>query len=333
MPEETTQTPEAPVEETPVETAEVEETPVAEEAPPVVEPHDIVEEEPAINQIEMLAMEEPEPEPEPEAVEPEDPLAGEPQFTNNQFALANALGMSVEDVKAFGDPEAFDRVIGGIANRALHARQQSQAQQQQQQAAGNEQAGQPEAVSDFTFEEPDDYDDGVLKLNDNTNKRFQQMESRMNAVMQQNQALMQQHQLVQQDIASRELDTIFNSMDEKIFGRGRLNDVPEDVGSNRIQVANEAARLGQVHSQGGGQMPSLSELAQRAANSLFGEKFTQNALEEASQRSRKIAGQSSAVPTRQEDTSDRGYEAAVRAAANWQRENLGSDDISSAFPN
>lgn len=80
-------------------------------------------------------------------------------------------------------------------------------------------------------------------------------------------------------------------------------------------------------------MPSLSELAQRAANSLFGEKFTQNALEEASQRSRKIAGQSSAVPTRQEDTSDRGYEAAVRAAANWQRENFGSDDISSAFPN
>ncbi len=53
MPEETTQTPEAPVEETPVETAEVEETPVAEEAPPVVEPHDIVEEEPAINQISM----------------------------------------------------------------------------------------------------------------------------------------------------------------------------------------------------------------------------------------------------------------------------------------
>jgi len=327
MPEETTQTTE-----TPVETAEVEETPVAEEAPPVVEPYDIVEEEPAINQIEMLAMEEPEPE--PEAVEPEDPLAGEPQFTNNQFALANALGMSVEDVKAFGDPEAFDRVIGGIANRALHARQQNQAQQQhQQQAAGNEQAGQPEAVSDFSFEEPDDYDDGVLKLNDNTNKRFQQMESRMNSVMQQNQALLQQHQLVQQDIASRELDTIFNAMDEKIFGRGRLNDVPEEVGSNRIQVANEAARLGQVHSQGGGQTPSLSELAQRAANSLFGEKFTQNALEEASQRSRKIAGQSSAVPTRQEDTSDRGYEAAVRAAANWQRENLGSDDISSAFPN
>ena len=166
MPEETTQTPEAPVEETPVETAEVEETPVAEEAPPVVEPHDIVEEEPAINQIEMLAMEEPEPEPEPEVVEPEDPLAGEPQFTNNQFALANALGMSVEDVKAFGDPEAFDRVIGGIANRALQARQRQQAQQQQQ-AAGNEQVEQPELVSDFTFEDPDDYDDGVLKLNDN----------------------------------------------------------------------------------------------------------------------------------------------------------------------
>jgi hypothetical protein len=154
----------------------------------------------------------------------------------------------------------------------------------------------------------------------------------MNALVQQNQSLMQQHNVVQQEVASRELDSIFNSMDEQIFGRGRLNDVPEDVGSNRIQVANEAARLGQVHIQGGEQAPSLTQLAQRAANSLFGEKFTQHALAEASDRSRKISGQSSAVPTRQEDTSDRGYDAAVRAAANWQREHGNSDDDQNAFP-
>jgi len=232
-------------------------------------------------------------------------------------------------VKSFGDPAMFDRVIGGLANRAVRAKQQQQQQAATQAGVKEQQAS---LVGDFAFEDPDDYDDGVIGFNENTNKRFQQMEARMNAVMQQNQALMQQHQLVQQDIASRELDTIFNAMDEKIFGRGRLNDVPEEVGSNRIQVANEAARLGQVHSQGGGQMPSLSELAQRAANSLFGEKFTQNALDQASKQSRKVAEQSSAVPTRQEGVSDRGYEAAIRAAANWQRENNPLDDYTDAFP-
>jgi len=39
------------------------------------------------------------------------------------------------------------------------------------------------------------------------------------------------------------------------------------------------------------------------------------------------------VPTRQEDVSDRGYEAAVRAAADWQSEHGQSDDYQNAFPN
>ena len=328
MAEETPQAVETPVEDAPVETTEVEEAPVEEVAPEPepVAAHDIIEEEPAINRLEPTELVEAD-EPEQVEDEPEAP-AEQAEFTNNQYALASALGMSVEDVKSFGTPEAFDRVIGGLANRAVSARQ---AQAQQQQAGGEGQA-QPELVRDFTFDEPDDYDDGVLKQNDNTNKRFQQLEQHMNGLVQQNHALMQQHQVVQQEVASRELDVIFNTMDEQVFGRGRLNDVPEDLGGNRIQVANEAARLGKVHLQGGEQPPSLSQLAQRAANSLFGEKFTQNALEEASRQSRKIAGQSSAVPTRQQDVSDRGYEAAVRAAANWQSERGESDDYRNAFP-
>jgi len=332
MPEETPQAVEtpvenAPVENDPVETTEVAETSVEEVAPepePVAS-HDIIEEEPAINRLEPVD------EPEQVEVEPEAPIEQAAEFTNNQFALASALGMSVEDVKSFGTPDAFDRVIGGLANRAVSARQ-AQAQQQQQAGVAGQAQQQPELVQDFTFEEPDDYDDGVLKQNENTNKRFQQLEQHMNGLVQQNHALIQQNQSVQQEVASRELDVIFNTMDEQVFGRGRLNDVPEDLGGNRIQVANEAARLGKVHLQGGEQPPSLSQLAQRAANSLFSEKFTQNALEEASRQSRKIAGQGSAVPTRQRDVSDRGYEAAVRAAANWQSENGASDDYSSAFP-
>ena len=328
MPEETPQAVETPVEDAPVETTEVEEAPVEEGAPEPepVAAHDIIEDVPAINRLEPTEAPETD-EPEQVADTPES-ATEQAEFTNNQYALASALGMSVEDVKSFGTPDAFDRVIGGLANRAVSARQ-AQAQQRQ---AGGEGQPQPELVRDFTFEEPDDYDDGVLKQNENTNKRFQQLEQHMNGLVQQNHALMQQNQVVQQEVASRELDVIFNTMDEQVFGRGRLNDVPEDLGGNRIQVANEAARLGKVHLQGGEQPPSLSQLAQRAANSLFGEKFTKNALEEASRQSRKIAGQSSAVPTRQQDVSERGYDAAVRAAANWQSEHGASDDYSSAFP-
>ena len=320
MPEETAQATETPVQDAPVEETEAaEETP----APEPVADHEIIEEEPEINQVGTLPFEEEE----PELDEPA-PVA-EAQFTNEQFALATALGMSAEEVKSFGDPETFDRVIGGLANRAVQARHQQQQQAATEAGAEEQQAS---MTGDFAFEDPDDYDDGVIGFNENTNKRFQQMEAQMNALVQQNQSLMQQHNVVQQEVASRELDSIFNSMDEQIFGRGRLTDVPEDVGSNRIQVANEAARLGQVHIQGGEQAPSLAQLAQRAANSLFGDKFTQHALAEASDRSRKISGQSSAVPTRQEDTSDRGYDAAVRAAANWQREHGNSDDDQNAFP-
>ena len=325
MPEETAQATETPVQDAPVEETKGQETEAVEEtpAPEPVADDEIIEEEPVVNQVGTLPFEEEEPEPDEPA-----PVA-EAQFSNEQFALAAALGMSVEEVKSFGDPAMFDRVIGGLANRAVRAKQQQQQQAATEAGAKEQQAS---LAGDFAFEDPDDYDDGVIGFNENTNKRFQQMEAQMNALVQQNQSLMQQHNVVQQEVASRELDSIFNAMDEKIFGRGRLNEVPEEVGQNRIQVANEAARLGQVHIQGGEQAPSLAQLAQRAANSLFGEKFTQNALEKASDRSRKISGQSSAVPTRQEDTSDRGYEAAVRAAADWQREHGNSDDYQDAFP-
>jgi len=341
MPEEAAAPPveEAPVEETPVEETSIEEAPV-EEAPAPVAANDIVDEEPAINQIDSFPVEEPGAEAETEA---DAPGGGESQWTNEQFALANAMGMSPEDVKAFGDPSMFDRVIGGLAQRAVHARQQ-QNQAAQQQAAyaaqmQHQQQQDPQAAqqqqqvaADYQFPDPEDYDDGVLRMNDNNNRRFQQMEAYMAALAQQNQAMTQQNQLVQSEMAGRELDSIFNSMDEKIFGRGRLSEVPQELGQNRIQAANEVARLGQVHMQGGEQPPSLSQLAGRAANSLFGEKFTQNALDQASKQSRKVAEQSSAVPTRQEGVSDRGYEAAIRAAANWQRENNPLDDYTDAFP-
>ena len=334
MPEDnaTTETVDAPVEDAPVE-----ETPV-EEAPPVettTEPEgDIVSEEPAINQLGVFT-EDPEPEselePEPEP-EPEQQI----QWRNDQYALGAAMGMSVEEVQSFDSPEKFDRVIGGLVQRAAAARAQQQpAQGQQQPAQGQQQPAQgqqQQPAGDYFFAEPEDYDDGVLQMNEHVNRRFQEQEQRLVALQQQNQAMYQQHQMIQAEAAGREMDAIMDTMDENLFGRGRLNSLSQELAENRIKVANAATRDGQVQIQNGEEVPSFQQLISRAANSLFSDQFTKNALAKASKQSRKVAEQSSAVPTRQEDVSDRGYEAAIRAAATWQREHSTLDDSIDSFP-
>lgn len=337
MPEETATT--ETVEDAPVQEAPVEETPVEESSPveTSTEPEfDIVSEEPAINQLGVFP-EEPEPEPEFESEpEPEQQV----EWRNDQYALGAAMGMSVEEVQSFDTPEQFDRVIGGLVQRAAAARAQAQGQQQpqqpQQQTQGQQQQAadpaQQQPAGDYSFEEPEDYDDGVLQMNEHVNRRFQEQEQRMVALHQQNQAMYQQHQMIQAEAAGREMDAIMDSMDENLFGRGRLNSLPQELAENRIKVANAATRDGQVQIQNGEEVPSFQQLISRAANSLFGEQFTKNALEKASKQSRRVADQSSAVPTRQEDVSDRGYDAAIRAAANWQREHSTLDDMPDGFP-
>ena len=81
---------------------------------------------------EELVETDPEPEPEPAEV----PLDQEAEFTNEHFAYGQTLGLSPEQVRAFGNPQAFETVVSSITENtggdpARAAVQQQVAGQQQ----------------------------------------------------------------------------------------------------------------------------------------------------------------------------------------------------------
>jgi hypothetical protein len=268
------------------------------------------------------------------------PPAGEdppPEFRNDQLAFGQAIGMTPEQVRAFGTPESFDSVMGSIAN-AMQTRQpdaQQQPQQQPQQQQQQQWQGQPaqhqqqvpppaqqqpiRQTGDYTFEDPDDYDEGVVGMNQHNNGRFGQLEQQMTSLLNMNQQIMMES-------SAREFDSILNTKSEDIFGRGRLNELDESQAMNRTALADEVSRLGHGHIAKGEVVPPLEMLVERASSSLFSGQMASSQLENLSQKSQKLAGQASAPPTQTEAPLDRGTNAAVLAAAEWQREHPSDAD-------
>ena len=265
----------------------------------------------------------------------EDPPS-EATFRNDQLAFGQAIGMTPDQVRAFGTPESFDSVMGSIAN-AMQSRQpvqqqgqvppQQQQQQQQQQWQG--QPGQPvqhqqqfappaqqqpiQQTGDYNFEDPDDYDEGVIGMNQHNNSRFGQLEQQMVSLLNMNQQIMMES-------SAREFDSILNTKSEEIFGRGRLNELDESQAMNRTALADEVSRLGHGHIAKGEVVPPLEMLVERAVSSLFSGQMASSQLENLSQKSQRLAGQASAPPTQTEAPLERGTNAAVLAAAEWHRE-------------
>jgi len=256
-------------------------------------PDDIVEEEPVFDTPVISESEE-----EEEVVA--DDSSSEGGFRNDQYAMGAALGMTPEQVRAFGDPNSFDQVSGRIA----------QGMQQRQMPV---QQGMP-PVGNFQFQDPEAFDEGIVGMNNHANWRFTQMESMLGAMHQQQQRL-------QAETTGREVDSILNSYSEELFGRGRLSDVEQESAMNRVAVANELARQGHGYMSQGQQVPPLEQLVDQAVNSLYGTQMKNQALKQVSEKSRKSASQATARPTQQEESPVSGQEAAVRAAAEWHRQN------------
>jgi len=264
---------------------------------------EILEEEPVIDTSP------PEPESEPEVEQ-------QTGFRTDQYTTGSQLGFSPEQVDAFGTPENFDRMLGAMQHNA----QQQQYQQQQQQQQQYQQQQQPGPVGNFQFENPDDFDEAIVGMNNHMNYRMMQMEAMMGAMHQQNGVMQQQNERLQAEAIGRSLESTLDGMDEDLFGRGPLNGLSGDQAKNRIAVANEFARAGAGYMQQGLEAPSIPELAQHAANALFADNFKDKALKEASEQTRDVASQASARPTQQEESPVSGTEAAIRAAAEWHRE-------------
>tara|TARA_Y100000310_G_scaffold341732_1_gene441828 strand:+ start:1956 stop:2894 length:939 start_codon:yes stop_codon:yes gene_type:complete len=296
-----------------------------EEEPQNIE-DEVVQEEP-----EPVSIDTPEPEVVPESLE-------EKQFTNEHYGLGYTLGLSPEQVDNFGSVEAFESMAStvvtpraGVNQQLLqqtavnsqppeqyqpmqHLGQTPQQQPQQQQ----QQAQQPQR--DFSFEDADDYDDELVKMNDHTNQRLGEIEGYLSQLHQENAFLRQQEQFRQAESISREFDELCNSLPEKEFGRGQLNDVPQGVAMNRYKLADAVARAGHGYLDRHQPVPAMVDLVKEAMNGSFTETVKNNVLQKASQQSQQIADQSVAEPASSEEPSINGEMAAERAVAEYYKE-------------
>jgi hypothetical protein len=269
---------------------------------------------------------------EPEEPVGEAPVASESVWRNDHYALGQAVGLTREEVESFGDPDAFDRVVQKFINAHEQMTGQSPDLTTPRQFEGGE--GEPAKIpsgqevdqqhEQFSFEDEEDYDDGIVKLKNYVNDHVGSLNSQIQQMHIQNNRL-------QAEAAGRELDAILASMDEDLFGNGRLNDVDEERGGRRIQVAQEIASMGREIVGSGETLPPLEQMAKRAADAVFGDQLRNQTLKKASKRSRKVASQAVTPPTHRESDPEKGISAAIAAAAKWQRDNGEMTAVDDAF--
>jgi hypothetical protein len=285
---------------------------------------EIVEEEPAYGPPPEEMVE--------ESVETTAPVSDSP-WRNDHYALGQAVGLTREEVEAFGNPDAFDRVVQKFvsAHEQMTGETPDLTTPRQFEAGDGEPAQLPfeqtqeeQPLEKFEFEDEDDYDDGILQLKNFVNEHVASTNSQMRTMHVQNNRL-------QAEAAGRELDAILSSMDDDLFGSGRLNDVDEDRGARRIQVAQEIATMGREIVGSGETLPPLEQMAKKAADAVFGNELRNQTLKRASKRSRKVASQAATPPTHRESDPDKGFAAAVAAAAKWQRDNGDVSAVDDAF--
>lgn len=231
----------------------------------------------------------------------------ESQWRNDQFAWGQAIGLTPDEVRQVGSPELFDKMVANVQGAMYNG-----AEKVTQDAAGQPAAEAPKPAG-YQFNDPDDYDDEIVKMNDHYGEKMGQIETHLNAMMMQTQRM-------QMEAAGREMDAILDGMDDTLYGRGRLNDIPEDLAMNRIAVCDAVASLGHGYLARGERVPSLDDLVGRATQSVHGKEMSNQALQRVSDKAGHIARQATAMPTHSDEIPESGEAAARSAAAEWLRE-------------
>jgi hypothetical protein len=262
------------------------------------------------------AVADPAPGPDP-APEPEPAPAAEPHFTNEHYGYGHAIGLSPEEVRAFGTPEVFEKMLHRIGG-AL-GQDPARAAVQQQVAADNPDAEQQtyENPGDYNLEEEDVYDESILGMNTNTNQRFTHLESRLAEMEGLNKRL-------QADVAAREFDSLCDQLPDDIFGRGRLNALGEGHAMNRVRLANEVSRSGHGYQVRNEQLPPLDMLLKRAYHAAFGDQIQDRTLKDLAERTGRQVAQTTALPTNSEAADLDPRQKAIAAATQWHRDNATS---------
>lgn len=253
-----------------------------------------------------------------------------PDLQPHHYQHGRSLGLNDEQMKTLG-PEVMDRMLGTVATWLQDVRpapqqgqpvqpqgQQQPPQQGQQQAPAGQQQPDP---ADFTFPDPDSIDvEHVAQFADHANNQFRSLRQ---TVQQQQQVIAQLQQAEgqrQNDANWQQFDATLDTLDESLFGRGRIEsfDPQSDTAKNRHAMANELSRQVRGYAASGEQIPPMPQLVKRAYAVLFGDRETDSAVQRiASQANKRRASTTATPPKRSPSGKATGDAAAMQAASNW----------------
>ena len=230
----------------------------------------------------------------------------EPEFSDQQYLWGQEIGLTREQVQAFGTPEAFDGMIERIST------------EEEYEDEPDEEDRSP--LQRYVLEDSQDYDEGIVKFVDYANDTLQRMSEEVDNLKNENSQLMQAEYSRRAETNVAEFERIVNTMDEATFGRGEQDDLPSHEAESRMRLAEAVSRLGHGYEARGEQAPPMARLVEEASGAVFGNEIKNQALRKVSERSRQQRSQASAVPTHEDASPLTSEEAAVKAATEWQQE-------------
>tara|TARA_R100000306_G_scaffold61697_2_gene65103 strand:- start:531 stop:1079 length:549 start_codon:yes stop_codon:yes gene_type:complete len=173
----------------------------------------------------------------------------------------------------------------------------------------------------FAVDLGEDFDDeGLSKVNDHYAGVTEQMMSEIEQLKRINVDLQRQEKQRLAKVSADEFDSICDTMDEAMFGRGSYDDLGPDVQPNRKSLANAVSRLGHGYAARGETVPQMRQLVKEAFGATFGGTIENQAIRKVSEKSRKLGSQTTAKPTHKDPEPLSAEQKAVQAAYEWQKE-------------
>ncbi|MFW6033479.1 MAG: hypothetical protein ACOCTI_08930, partial [Phycisphaeraceae bacterium] len=246
----------------------------------------------------------------------EDAGAGDDGFDEALLSRASEAGLSEEEARGYGSPEALKHGLSVLEKLAGKAADLSREQE----------TGEDEDAFDIELDE-ELIDPDVVKT-------FQGMKSHFEGVVGKLQGRIGEleEQLGEQVMASR-LDRVDRTLDgmgeeyAELFGRGPRAGLGEAEIANRQQVLETIDTLRSGYAQQGKTIPSDAELVKRAVQSEFGDKLQEITRKQLAQRTERRRRQALSRGSSREGKALSPEEQAIRFAENFARErDMGDDD-------
>ena len=244
----------------------------------------------------------------PEEEPGEEPEAPESAFRDEQYLWGQQIGLTRDQVEAFGTPEAFDGMVERISY------------DEEEDAAPEAPAAPAEEFKSFVLEDAGDYDDGIVKFVEYANEQLKNVSEEVAGLREENSRLIQAEYGRHAETNVAEFERIVNTMDEATFGRGEQDALPSHEADSRMKLAEAVSRLGHGYEARGEEIPPMTRLVEEASGAVFGNEIKNQTLRKVSERSRQQRSQASAVPTHEEASPLTSDEAAIKAATEWQQE-------------